>query len=612
MRRMQTLGVGWGLLGILLATALSEPASAIYLDEAQNFQLRARAYSRYSTRLENSDSPPSGDTVPNTKIGQMVEHRNFYNPEFEGKLTPLLPNWFGPLQPDDLSFRVAAWGFYDGIYDYGPKQFHDTAIKINQGYPSPDRLGAFYLEGDSYNPSFGGTRNSVEGIFPHAQVQNPRDIYASRNRLNEAYVNFTKGPVFLRIGKQAISWGESDTVALLDANNPFDLTLGAPGVFEDIDEARIPLWTIRSSVTMFDTLGPLSSGFAEAYWVPGDLDVNTGILPILTASPYSVPRQDPQETLRQTLGPIYDAVPVQFVLQDLIPKRQFEKSRYGFRLQTVVSRFLTLSGWTYTTFPQQPVGLSQGLTRVAGTTTQLFTTQTLHNKRISVFGLSGTFFAEPIDSIIRMEAEWFDNEPGFVPERNLGVNQATTTNALAVLTNCTPTVVNGQLTQKCNAPPSDLLRWELGIDRFFFLRALNPTNSFTLVTAIVGQWNTDEGKKVWDPVQQQTIELDFRQNGQTKLGTTGNNPNDFVQQKTVEAFGQVHIQTDYMHGRLSPSLTYIQNVRGTWTVLPAVAYRMSDSLIFDLAAVFIGGEYQQLGFFRDRDQIAARMTYQLN
>jgi hypothetical protein len=610
MRRIYTLS-GWcGAVAVLLTTAAARPGWSIYLDEDQNFQLRARIYSRYSTRIENS----AGDTVPDVKAGQMVEHRNFFHPELEGKLTPLLPDWLGGFKPDDLSFRLTAWGFYDGIYDWGPRQFSDQQRRINAGYPEPLRLGAFYLEGDSFQPlSAAGVRQpNLDAVFPHNQVQNPRDIYGTRRRLNEAYVNFSKGPFFLRVGKQAISWGESDTIALLDANNPFDLTLGVPGIFQDIEEARIPLWTIRTSLTLFDTLGPFSSGFVEAYWVPGEWDINTGILPVLTASPYSAPRLDPQQTLRDTLGSIYDAVPVQFVLQDLIPERKFDRSRYGFRVQTVINRFFTTSAWMYTTFPNQPVGLSQGLTRLAGTNTSLFVTQTLHNKSISVYGLANTFFLEPIDSIIRMEVEWFDNEPGFVPELNLGVNQSTASNPLGVLTNCNRTVSQGKSVQKCYEAKADVLRWELGLDRFFFIRALNPTNSFTFVTAVVGSWNTDEGKTAWDPVQQESIRLDYRMIGQTKPGATGNSPDDFVQLKRVEAFGQIRLQTDYMHGRLNPGITYIQNARGTWVVNPSVTYRMRDWLLFDLSAVFIGGEYQQAGFFRDRDQIAARVTWQLN
>src|SRR5581483_7994559 len=98
-------------------------------------------------------------------------------------------------------------------------------------------------------------------------------------RVNEAYFNFSKGPLFVRVGRQAISWGESDTVALLDANNPFNQTLGIPGIFQDVDEARIPLWTIRSTYNLFNDLGPLSSGYLESYLVPGSIDTTVSPFP---------------------------------------------------------------------------------------------------------------------------------------------------------------------------------------------------------------------------------------------------------------------------------------------------------------------------------------------
>ncbi len=579
-----------GVLGAVLAT----PSLALYIDEGQNFQLRLRTYSRLSIRVEDSDSPPGGDTVPVTKMGQMVEHRNFYNPEFEGKLTSFWPSWLEAFKPDDLSFRAAAWGFYDGIYDYGPRQFHDAARRVNASWPRPARLGAFYLEGPDFVDQRSGT---VESFFPHVEVQNPRDIYATRRRINELYLNYSKGPLFFRIGRQAISWGEADTIALLDQNNPFDVTLGAPGIFQEIDEARIPLWTIRTSLSLFETLGPLSSGFVEAYWVPGDLDVNTGILPILGVSPYSPGGKDPQQLLRDQLGPLYEGARVQFVLQDLIPRKRFENSRYGFRVQTVVNRFFTVSGWVYTTFPQQPVPLGRGSRRTPDGTS-LFITQTVHNERIMAFGLANTFFFEPIDSIIRMQVVYFDNEPGFIPEINLGITKNTPNDPLSVLTACYRPAEQRQV---CRIPTADIIRWELGIDRFFFFRLLNPSNSFTWVTAFVGSWNLDE-----------TDAKDFRLAGQRKPGAAATHPDDYVQLKAVEAFAQTHLETDYAHGRIKPAITLIGNVRGTYVVNPVITYRMFDWLLFDLNYVHIGGEYQQIGFFRDRDQVSARVTYQLN
>src|SRR5262249_16998768 len=153
---------------------------------------------------------------------------------------------------------------------------------------------AFQITGSKYFPNGDPRAQTFNNVFPGFNLINPRDVYANQQRVNELYLSYTKGPFFVRFGRQAISWGESDTVALLDQNNPFDTTVAAPGVFEDLDEARIPLYTLRSSYSLFDTLGPFSSGFIEGYWVPGAIDTNVGILPLRTGSPYSPRGPDPQ------------------------------------------------------------------------------------------------------------------------------------------------------------------------------------------------------------------------------------------------------------------------------------------------------------------------------
>ncbi|HUI25787.1 MAG TPA: DUF1302 family protein [Candidatus Kryptonia bacterium] len=578
MRRITTWGGRWWLMGGLLVAVLARPATALYLDDDQNISLRSRIYSQAAIRINDSQ----GDTVPKTFSGQLVQHRNYFNPELDAKLTSYTTWMKNPglswLAPDDFSVRVAAWGFYDGVYDYGSGQFNDARKVINSTFNqfNGKPTHAWFLEGPTFNPN--GTTLST--ILPGYEVQNPHDIYATQRRINELYFNYSKGPFFLRLGRQAISWGESDTVALLDANNPFDLTLAAPGVFEDLDEARIPLWTVRTSLNLFETLGPLSSAFVEAYWVPGDIDNNTGTLPLLGASPYSPPGQDPQTNPTiAAFNKLPGVAPFQFILLDQVPKRNFENSRYGFRVQTVVNRTFTLSAWYYTNFQGTPAPIKTVPVALPADKRNLFIVATEH-KLTATTGVANTFFFEPLDGIVRMEAEYFDNEPGFVPAKNLSLSNPLNSGGVLQF--------------------ADHLRWELGFDRFFFLRALNPTNSFTLVSAIVGDYNMSE-----------TSKKDFR-SAQQKPGAAGQVPNDFVQEEKVEAFGQVHLQTDYMHGRLSPGVTYIQNVRGTYTVTGDLLYRWTDWLLFDLSAVTIGGAFEQLGYFRDRDQLAFRITYQLN
>ena len=108
---------------------------------------------------------------------------------------------------------------------------------------------------------------------------------------------------------------------------------------------------------------------------------------------------------------------------------------------------------------------------------------------------------------------------------------------------------------------------------FFFFRPLNPYNSFTWVTAYVGQWNASEtftGRDYRFGGQQKPTDTGLRSgvnNDQLTLQTIyklHTVPTDFVDLKPYEAFIQTHLQTDYMHGRLTPSITAIIGQRGRW------------------------------------------------
>ncbi len=60
----------------------------------------------------------------------------------------------------------------------------------------------------------------------------------------------------------------------------------------------------------------------------------------------------------------------------------------------------------------------------------------------------------------------------------------------------------------------------------------------------------------------------------------GNFQNDYVNSYELDAQGQITLQTDYLHGRLSPRLTYIQFIRGTAALHPTLTYRWNDWLLF--------------------------------
>jgi len=568
---------GLAALVVVTACALSpRTARALYFDEDQNFSLRMRAYSQVSMATEDSQFAV---TDPPKFAGQVMQWRNFFNPEFEAKFVSFLPaGWL-----DDFSGRLALWGFYDGLYDFGPKQYAERAadIKFHQG-----PHGMYQTKGDTRN-------QAIEG---NALQRNVRDIYARRIRVNEAYVNVSKGPLFVRIGRQAISWGEADTIGLLDANNPFDTTI-APGTFIDLDEARIPLWTLRATYNLFSNLGPFSSGFLDTYWVPGWLDTTVSPLQMQSASPFSAPPP---------------AQPPSIEVFQRRPQPKTGNSRWGVRFQTVIAGEYTTSVWFYKTFPTEPVAINLGISNVTG---RLVTSTEV--PLINVAGIATSWFSDYLNSIIRTEVEVFNNQPGFRVDTN----------------------ITRGLSAECNAPGPknfsacgrydkiNLIRGELGFDRNLFIRWLNPANSFIWVTSFVFTANPDETKY-----------KDYRASGILKPSaliraaeggapagsqTQGCNgqpgPCDFVNNPVFDYFFQMHLESNFMHGKLPAGITTVMNGRGALAIWPDVGYRVNDSFILSARYINIhtfgsenNGFGPGLGLFRDRDEIWFRATYQLN
>ena len=145
----------------------------------------------------------------------------------------------------EMKCRIVGRFLYEGVYDYGSDVFQEME------------------ERDSENI----------------------DKFKQSYQLWECYVDLSRGPPFLRIGKQNLAWGETDMFRLLDYINPMDNTFG--GVFEDLDDRCIPLWMFRGSYN-FGTVGPISMAMVEGFRVPGFWDVR--VSPLSPAgTPYAAP-----------------------------------------------------------------------------------------------------------------------------------------------------------------------------------------------------------------------------------------------------------------------------------------------------------------------------------
>ena len=633
----------WLALGLVAVAVCPAPSSAYFLDKGRNFDVRLRAYTQLGMMAEDSEPNWSTeDSFPGSTYhaGTLAQHRNFYNPEFDAKLTGFVQSgtkgvpYIQGIVPDDLKFHFAWWGFYDGLYDYLDPVWNHNRQNLKSRW------------GQSDNPGW-------KGLTFQDENKNPRHIYASRNRINELYVDYTKGPLFVRLGRQAISWGESDDIALLDVQNPYDLTLGAPGFFQDVEEARIPLYTFRNTIKLVDNWKWLSSFFVDSYLVPGPIDTTVPIDPIAAqVSPFNPNQTDPQAMInRAGQG---NLVHVSTVSRQ--PAQTWGNSRWGARLTGVVARDYTVQGWFFRTFNQAPVPILRGppgafdlggageatlidnrgfrvaecfdasgnpvakAYGAAGKTaagrdcswsTPALTT--LERRLESVVGLAATWYSPILNGIVRLEGEYFKDELGFVPEKNLNPKVQI------------PSAFNPPAGRN-SLPTANVFRWLIGYDRFFFFRPLNPSNSFTWVNAFHGEWTINDNKNGNDF----RFPLAKPGHSQTRIGripgVTGCSappygpqcqtvdPHDFEQRYTVDSlFFQSTIQSDYLHGKLTPRLTAIVDVSGYYALAPSVLYRLNDSVLFSGTYLMIeGSRHAYLGTFQGHNMFQFRITYQLN
>src|SRR5262245_11345881 len=330
---------------VVLAVLPTGIAHGYFLDPDRRFDVRLRAYSQLCGMMEDSEPTwqylykydTNGNIVKvkaakGYHIGDLAQERNFYNPDFDAKLT----DFTGGLA-DDFRFHFAWWGFYDGLYDYLDPVWRDNLRSLKS------------RQSQSETPH-------TRSLALNAENKTARHNYGSRNRINELYGQYQKGPVSVRVGRQAISWGESDDIALLDVQNPFDLTQGAPGFFEDTEEARIPLYTIRPTIQLPDA-GILSNSLIDSYLVPGPIDTTVPIDPMIGGvTPFGPDQPDPQVDLNQT--PLLPGTPlkrgdfIHVVTASRIPRAEWGNSRWGVRLSSLVARDYTVQAWVFRTFNQ--------------------------------------------------------------------------------------------------------------------------------------------------------------------------------------------------------------------------------------------------------------------
>ncbi len=280
MRRTNARVVGGLIIGVLMWLGTIPDARAYFFDERREMSLSGFAYTRGTLALSD-DNIGSGKSL--YERGNLVQHRNFVTLEWRhniNRATREMPT-VGPLFQfmglDGFDYFLNLREAYDGVYNYGPRGIKNQL----KGAGGTNFWDKYYGRQTPKYPSEFIRVNNLAYVtninFAEKQV--------NQIALFEWYFNITKGPLFIRVGRQNLSWGETDGFRLLDQINPLDNFFG--GFLVPLDERRVPLSMLRAQWS-FGTVGPINDLTLEGFVSP---DRRTSAFYGLTPSfwtPYTV------------------------------------------------------------------------------------------------------------------------------------------------------------------------------------------------------------------------------------------------------------------------------------------------------------------------------------
>ncbi|NOT57444.1 MAG: hypothetical protein HOP18_22805 [Deltaproteobacteria bacterium] len=368
MRRTSARVVGGLIVGALMWLGAVPDARAYFFDERREMSLSGFAYTRGTLALSD-DSIGSGKGLYET--GNLVQHRNFVTLEWRHNINraaremPTVGPLFQFMGLDGFDYYLNLREAYDGVYNYGPRGIKNQ-LKGGGGTNFWDKYYGRQL------PKYPSELVRVNNLAYITNI-NFAEKQVNQIALFEWYFNITKGPLFVRIGRQNLSWGETDAFRLLDQINPLDNFFG--GFLVPLDERRVPLSMLRAQWS-FGTVGPINDLTLEGFISP---DRRTSAYYGLTPSfwtPYTV--TSPVHVARTPCGgPVFGAkspgpqqgggdqgngVPCSVRAQG--PKSNLSDSRGGGRLIGTIHDF-TFSLAHYYTWQDGPVSAGAALSPTA-------------------------------------------------------------------------------------------------------------------------------------------------------------------------------------------------------------------------------------------------------
>ena len=562
------------VMGILLCSSLSY--AAVFLDEDRSILFTMRTYTL--ARILTQEPELFRREFYNVGAWSLLQHRTYLEPQLMQDLstrtdvTPVL-KWFKDrLKIDRMKYFIGMRIEYDGVYDYGP-DFYRKRL--------PDEI---------------------------------TDDLKLRTRLFEVYGDFRfLERLYFRIGKQNISWGETDVFRLLDQINPLDQTFG--GFLTSLDERRVPSFMIKG---IFD-IGSLWKFYSLS--LEGFIEPE----PTLTKGP-TLPAGAPWAIITGPPSPFEMRMP---------EKEAWKDSRFGGRLMGTIGdyTFSLAHYWTYIDNPTPYLRFDKtifdpvikNIPEAEEPIKEKFPSGVpyleLGYPRIMLSGasLSGPLPFSPY-SIIRLEFAYIYNYPLFIPEKNIPILRPVLELPDEKLDDY-PSQLNALLEQKAilaegvegEIEKRGMVRWAIGMDRNQWIRFLNPRQTFFLSAQFFGEHIRElpdgVSYSIQNRVEKRVVTLpDGSSVTLSKPYFVKISPNSYK--------ATFLIRTGYpvLRGYLGPEFSMIMEFGNfdmfACVIQPSLNY-YRDPFRVRVEYNYLGGDYSGVGFLKDRDNLMLKIEYLL-
>ena len=422
-----------------------------------------------------------------------------------------------------VNYNIQGRAYYDTVWDYGPDVFSDEDTRAEYGLYNQDQID--------------DDKKDVE-IFL-------------------GYVDVANGPLKLRLGKQALSWGDMSTIRILDGTNPLD----QQSVGVDLDERMIPLRMVRGTYNTFGFLG-LNSFSIDTYYIPGTIENDNGT-DYIDGSPIGAP------AFRASAENPYWAYPVQ--------KDEIEDDRFGVNFAFGLPNF-NFSLAYYRKYDDN-ITSDAGTTRLVTAYNEAYGARTAvkYEKQwetVDVVGGKFDTFLSSLDTVLRGEIAYFFDEAYYVS----GVTAPT-----AIGYADDGTALYDEDGEYCRF---DVLRFGIGLDKEVPIPLLNSERNFSTTIQWLSTYIQDFDERiVGGGIDVDTLETVY------------------AREWTNQIVGS--ISSSWMGGFVSPSLTVICGVEAKALLLmPVLGFDLghNQSLSFNLRYV-VADSYEGVGCYQEANYV---------